>query len=41
LHVNKRELVGGALLLGAGIVKGVIVTSLFNSITNGSIGKKK
>ena len=32
LHVNKRELLGGALLLGAGIAKGVIVTSLVNSI---------
>jgi hypothetical protein len=41
--VNKRELVGGALLLGAGVLKGVIVTSLFNSLSGGTgiqIGKK-
>ena len=42
LHVNKRELVGGALLLGAGIIKGVIATSIFNSISpNIQLGKKK
>jgi hypothetical protein len=44
LHVNKRELVGGALLLGAGIVKGVIATSLINSLSGSTgvqIGKKK
>jgi hypothetical protein len=34
LHVNKRELVGGALLLGAGIIKGVIATSVFNSLSS-------
>jgi hypothetical protein len=33
LHINKRELVGGALLLGAGIIKGVIATSVFNSLS--------
>ena len=43
LHVNKRELIGGALLLGAGVIKGVIATSLFNSLSGGTgiqIGKK-
>jgi len=44
LHVNKRELVGGALLLGAGIAKGIIITGLVNSLTSKTgvqIGKKK
>ena len=44
LHVNKRELVGGALLLGAGIAKGIIITGLVNSLsskTGVQIGKKK
>ena len=41
LHINKRELVGGALLLGAGIIKGVIATSVFNAVSpNIQIGKK-
>ena len=44
LHVNKRELVGGALLLGAGIAKGIIITGLVNSLSSNTgiqIGKKK
>jgi hypothetical protein len=40
--VNKRELLGGALLLGAGIAKGIIITGLVNSINpNVQVGKKK
>ena len=44
LHVNKRELIGGALVLGAGIAKGVILTGLINSLSSKTgiqIGKKK
>jgi len=44
LHVNKHELVGGALLLGAGIAKGIIITGLVNSLSSKTgieIGKKK
>jgi len=44
LHVNKRELLGSALLLGAGIAKGVIITGIVNSLsgnTGVAIGKKK
>jgi hypothetical protein len=42
LHLNKRELLGGALLLGAGVAKGIVLTGLFNRLSpNIQIGRKK
>merc|ERR1712223_1823799 len=42
IHLNKEEVTRGALLFGAGILKGVIVTGLINSANNGiTIGKKR
>merc|ERR1711935_310121 len=41
VHLNKKEVTKGALLFGAGLLKGVIVTGLINSANNGiTIGKK-
>merc|ERR1711971_28267 len=42
VHLNKKEVTKGALLFGAGLLKGVIVTGLINSANNGiTIGKKR
>ena len=41
IHLNKKDVTRGALLFGAGLLKGVIVTGLINSANNGiTIGKK-
>eukprot|EP00094_Tigriopus_californicus_P003870 TCALIF_03725-PA protein Name:"Similar to Vps35 Vacuolar protein sorting-associated protein 35 (Mus musculus)" AED:0.12 eAED:0.12 QI:124/0.92/0.85/1/0.92/0.92/14/130/936 len=41
LHLHKGELTRSALLLGAGILKGVVITGLINNANNGiTIGKK-
>ena len=41
IHLNKKEVTRGALLFGAGLLKGVIVTGLINNANNGiTIGKK-
>ena len=40
-HLHKEELTRSALLLGAGILKGVVITGLINNANNGiTIGKK-
>ena len=42
IHLNKKEVTKGALLFGAGLLKGVIVTGLINNANNGiTIGKKR
>jgi len=42
LHLHKGELTRSALLFGAGILKGVLVTGLINNANNGiTIGRKK
>ena len=42
LHLHKEELARSAVLLGAGIIKGVILTGIINNSDNGvTIGKKK
>ena len=42
IHLNKKDVTRGALLFGAGLLKGVIVTGLINSANNGiTIGKKR
>ena len=42
IHLHKEEVTRGALLFGAGLVKGVIVTGLINNANNGiTIGKKR
>jgi hypothetical protein len=35
IHLNKKEFTRGALLFGAGLLKGVIVTGLINSANSG------
>lgn len=41
IHLNKKDVTRGALLFGAGLLKGVIVTGLINNANNGiTIGKK-
>jgi hypothetical protein len=41
IHLHKGDLAKSALLLGAGIVKGVIITGLINNSNAGvTIGKK-
>ena len=42
IHLNKKDVTHGALLLGAGILKGAILTGLINNANNGiTIGKKR
>ena len=42
IHLNKKDVTRGALLFGAGLLKGVIVTGLINNANNGiTIGKKR
>jgi len=33
-YVKRKELVKGALLLGTGIVKGALLTTLYNNLNN-------
>ena len=41
IHLKKKDVAHGALLLGAGVLKGVILTGLINNADNGiTIGKK-
>ncbi|CAB4063072.1 unnamed protein product [Lepeophtheirus salmonis] len=35
IHLNKKELTRGALLLGAGVLKGIVLTGLINNANNG------
>ena len=34
-YIKRKELVKGALLLGTGIVKGALLTTLYNNLNNG------
>ena len=42
IHLHKEDLIKSGLLLGAGILKGVIITGLINNANAGvTVGKKK
>ena len=39
IHLNKEEVTRGALLFGAGILKGALITTLINNAANNNNGR--